>query len=327
MADAPKPYLPPRAIRNKTALDKYLSDNKITSLFPAIENQHFCYKVAGIAPGAYNPSIIRFRGRLVMVFRFHETTLKTKLGIVELDEKFNVVSGEALQLDEDETLSTEDPRLFIWKGELWLSYVLSTWPNFPSSQVKICRLYKPDRWRFSDKDQYFLPDRQTMEKNHLPIIHDDVFNIVYRSNQPQEGNPSDLSQIIYSPFEKREMKTPALRWAYGEIRGGTVPLPYDGKLISFFHSSLSNDMPPNRQRYYCACVLRKAEPPFQMLSVSKKPILYGSEAGGDETRFHHKKNVVIPYGAIEHEGGWLVSVGQNDSAALLVKIAPKDLNL
>lgn len=321
------PKLPPRIARNKIALEKYLADNKIESHFPSIENQIFTHVIKGLPAGSYNPSIIRFRGKLIMTYRFHETTLKTKLGIAELDDDFNVTSKEVLNLDEDETLSLEDCRLFIWKGELWSNFVVSTWPNFPSSQMKIAKLYKPDHWRFSDKEQYWLPDRQTNEKNHVPIVHDDVFNIIYRSNQPQEGSLADLSQIIYSPFEKREMKTPALRWAYGEVRGGTVPLPYDGKLISFFHSSLDNEMPPLARRYYLGSVLRKAEPPFQILTISKRPILRGSEIGGDPSRFHFKPKVVIPYGAIEHEGGWLVSCGQNDSASVLVKIQPKDLQL
>jgi predicted GH43/DUF377 family glycosyl hydrolase len=321
------PKLPPRIARNKSALEKYLAENKIESLWPSIENQLFTIPVKGLPIAAYNPSIIRFRGKLLMLYRFHEDTLKTKLGIAELDENFSVVSTETLNLDEDETLSLEDGRLYIWKGELWMSYVLSTSPNFPSSQMKICKLYKPDHWRQSDREQYWLPDRQTIEKNHVPIIFDDVFNIIYRSNQPQEGDLSDLSQIIYSPFEKREMKTPALRWAYGEVRGGTVPLPYDGKLISFFHSPLDNFPPPNQRNYFVGCVIRKAEPPFQMLAISKRPILRGSMVGGDKTWFHFKPQVCIPYGAIEHEGGWLISVGQNDSAALLVKIQPKDLKL
>ena len=74
-------------------------------------------------------------------------------------------------------------------------------------------------------------------------------------------------------------------------------------------------------------MLIKAGKEFETLAVSKRPILRGSEIGGDTSRFHFKPNVVIPYGAIEHEGGWLVSVGVNDSQCLLVKIKEKDLQL
>ena len=322
-----KQMIPPRVARNRTEMDKYLAAHNIVSQWPPVEQQLETVIVKGIAPGAYNPSIIRFQGRLVMTFRFHDTTLKTRIGIAELDDKFNVTYAEGLRLDEEESLSLEDGKLFIFKGDLWLNFVVSTWPNFPSAQVKNVKLYKPDRWRCSDKDQYWLPDRQTLEKNHLPLVHDDVLHIIYRQAAWQENNPNELSQVIYTPSDKREMKTPALRWPYGEIRGGTVPMPYDGKLISFFHSRLNNEMPPVTHRYYIGCLLRKAEPPFQMLSISKRPILRGSEAGGDSTRFHFKPNVVFPLGAIGHNGGWLVSVGINDSNCGLVKIQPKDLQL
>lgn len=321
----PKPA-PPRIARNRVELEKYLTSNKIQSLWPAVEQQKFAYVIKGLPQNSYNPSIIRFRGRLVMAYRFHTTTLKTQIGMAELDERFNVISAEILNLDEEENLSCEDGRLFLWKGELWLSYVLSTWPNFPSSQVKICKLSKPDHWRVSDKDQYWLPDRQTSEKNHLPVVHDDVFHIVYKSHQPENGDQSDLWQVIYSPYEKREMKSPALRWNYGEVRGGTVPLPFNGRLISFFHSSLDSFEPPNQRCYFVGSVIRKAEPPFNMLAISKKPILFGSEVGGNPC-FHHKKGVAIPYGAIEFNGDFLISVGVNDSAAMLIKITEKDLNL
>ncbi len=318
--------VPPRIQRNKSALEKHLADNGIVSLWPRIEDQKPSFIIKGLPPGAYNPSIVLYRGVVVMTYRFHDTTLKTKLGIAELDTNYSVVSQQTLDLDEDESLSIEDSRLFIWKGDLWTSFVVSTWPNYPSSQVKIAKLYKPDRWRFSDKEQYWLPDRQTMEKNHVPLVDDEVFHIIYKQAVWQDNNPNDLSQVIYSPFEKREMKTPAKRWAYGEVRGGTVPLPYKGRLISFFHSSLWNEMPPTIHRYYVGAIIRKAEPPFQMLEISKRPILRGSEIGGED-RFHAKKNVVIAYGAIEQSDGWILSVGQNDSACLLVKVTEKDLNL
>lgn len=321
------PKIQPRILRNKLALEKYLADNKIVSQWPAVELQKDSFRIEGLPRGAYNPSIIFWRGVFVMTYRYHETTLKTKLGIAELDSNFKIVSNADLNFDEEEGLSLEDSRLFIWKGELWSSFVVSTWPNYPSSQVKIAKLYKPDRWRYSDKEQYWLPDRQTMEKNHLPIIYDDVFNIVYKANQPQEGDYANLAQIVYSPQEKREMKTPALRWAFGEVRGGTVPVPYKGRLLSFFHSALWNEMPPVTHRYYVGAVLRKAVPPFNMIEISKRPILRGSEVGGDSGMFHFKPNVVIPYGVIEQSDGWILSVGQNDSACLMVRIKPEDLNL
>jgi predicted GH43/DUF377 family glycosyl hydrolase len=317
MSEIKTQFVPPRIVHNKREMDAFLAKHNIVSQWPAVTEQLPTTVVEGLFAGAYNPSIIRFQGKLLMVYRFHpDTTAATKLAIAELDDNFIVTSNQELDLRDDN--SCEDARAFVWKKELWICYVSSTWPTFPASSTKCIKLAKPDHWRASDAFEYWLPDRQTMEKNHLPLPWGDELNIIYR-NIPE--------QVIYTPADKREMKTPGLRWPFGEIRGGTVPLPYQGKLLRFFHSSMRNEMPPLRHRYYLGAMLMKAEPPFQMLAVSKRPILRGSELGGDTSRHHHKPNVVFVCGAIEHEGGWLASCGCNDSASMLVKISEKDLNL
>lgn len=320
----------PRVARNRTELDKFLAANNIKSQWPAVDNQIESVVIRNLPDSAYNPSIIRFNGKLLLSYRFHETTLKTKLGIAELDEKFTVLSTQVLDMDED--ASAEDGRLFQYGDGLYMMFTVSHFPSFPASQMKIAKLSKPDKWRISDKLDYWLPDRQTTEKNHLPLIHDGALNIIYHHNLKQDDG---LNQIVLTPSIKREMKTPALRWPWGEIRGGTPPIAFKGaggtpfcdRLISFFHSSLTNEMPPTTHRYCIGCVILKAEPPFQMLQVSKRPILRGSEIGGDEGRFHFKKNVVFAAGAIECDGGWMISVGVNDCQSLMVKITEKDLNL
>jgi predicted GH43/DUF377 family glycosyl hydrolase len=318
--------IPQRLAHNKREMDKFLTKYNIVAQWSSVEQQAETIVIRDLYSGSYNASIIRFQGKLVISYRFHpDSTAATKLAIAELDEDFRVTSNQVLDLNDES--SCEDGRLFEWKGGLWICYVSSTWPIFPASKMVCMKLTKPDHWRASDKFEYWLPDRQTLEKNHVPFPVGDDLHIIYRQNQMQEGNPEDVSQIIYSQEDRREMKTTALRWPYGEMRGGTVPLPYQGKLIRFFHSSMRNEMPPARQRYYIGAMLMKSEPPFQMLAVSKRPILRGSEVGGDSSRHHFKKNIVFSAGAIEHDGGWVISCGCNDSQSLIVKITEKDLNL
>ena len=108
--------LAPRIAHNKALMDKFLKERGIASQFPPVEQQLESVIVKGLPPGSYNPSIIRHHGKLVMTYRFHETTAKTKLGIAELDENFTVFKNETLTLDEDEGLSLEDARLFEFKA-------------------------------------------------------------------------------------------------------------------------------------------------------------------------------------------------------------------
>lgn len=317
----------PRLVHNRALMDKFLAARGIKAQWPAVEQQLESVVVGGLDAGAYNPSIAQYRGRLVMAYRFHDTTLKTKIGIAELSENLIVTGKQTLDVGEEADKSIEDGKLFVLKNDLWLNFVVSTWPEFPSSQVKNLMLTKPDHWRTSDKDMYWVSARKTMEKNHVPFVHEEVLHIIWHQAMPEDGEPK---QVIYTPADKREMKTPALRWPYGQFKGGTIPILWNGKLLSFFHSRLDNEMPikfGKGWRYYVGAVLRRAIPPFDMLAISKRPILRGSEVGGDESRFHFKPNVVFPLGAIEHGGGWLVSVGVNDSQCLLVKITEKDLQL
>lgn len=323
------PFMRQTVAHNQALLKTFLDERGIKSQWPPVTGQAESFPISGLPPGAYNPSLIRFRGRLVMAYRYHPTdSARTVLGIAELGEDLKVVSVETPDMNEDDHLSLEDPRLFIFKGELWMNYVVSTWPNFPSSQSKNVKLSKPDHWRISDKDQYWLPDRQTLEKNHCPFVHDEVLHIIWKSNlRDTDAGEEQAWQVIYTPADKREMKSAAPRWPYGEIHGGTTPLPFDGKTISFFHSKIMNDMPPTPWRYFVGSVLRRTIPPFDILAVSKKPILIGSEVGGDEGRKHFKKNVVFPAGCVEYKGTWILSVGVNDSQCVLVKLTAKDFNL
>lgn len=316
--EAKTQLISPRTAWNKARLNELLSKHNIRSQWPLVTDQLPSVVIKGLEAGSYNPSIIRFNGKLVMVYRFHpEETLVTRLGVAELDENFNVTYKQVLEINDD-NMSHEDGRLFELQGELWLSYVSSSWPTFPSCSHKYVRLSKPDHWRCDSPVEHHYKERDSLEKNHLPIPFGDKLYVLYRS-QPK--------QIVYLADSREERISEPLKWPYGEIRGGTVPLPYKGNLLRFFHSSLRNEMPPVTWRYYLACVVMEPEPPFKMLAISKRPIARGSEIGGDETRKHFKANVIFPMGAIEHNGGFCVSVGVNDSACVVLKLQEKDLNL
>lgn len=312
MPDKTIQVIPPRIVHNKNLFDKFMAEHKIAFERPPVADQLPTFKVD---VRGYNPSIIRWNGKLLMSYRYHhDGTLSTRLALAELDETFKVVENHNLELN-DESLSQEDARLFIHDGKLFMSYVASEWPRFPSATVKYVELTKPDHWRSTLPIEHPYKDRQTLEKNHLPFPQADGLKIIYKSG------------VIFKVDSRDEWLSTPDHWPYGEIRGGTVPMPYGDKLIRFFHSSLKNEMPPLRARYYCGALLMSPVPPFQTLAISSRPILYGSEVGGDDTQRQFKKAVVIPYGAIEHDGGWIISTGINDSECRLVVVKPENLNL
>jgi predicted GH43/DUF377 family glycosyl hydrolase len=253
-----------------------------------------------------------------MAYRFRRGTLRGGyLAIAELDEQFRVTSNQELAIQEEKR-ALEDPRLFEFHGGLCLSYVSFALPIFSSAVVKYVELSKPDCWRASAPVEHPYMVRCIKEKNHVPFPVGDRLHIIYR------GSPR---QIIFTAGEDTELVTPALPWPFGEIRGGTTPMAYHGKLLKFFHSSLRNEMPPLVRRYYVGAMLMEPEPPFQMLAVSRRPILRGSEVGGDGTAIHFKRNVVFPAGCVEKDGVFHLSIGINDSQSAIAKIKPEDLHL
>jgi len=316
-ADPNYQAVPPRIIYNKLLLDAFLAQRKIVSQWPPVVEQAECIIVQGLFPGGYNPSLIRFHGQLLMAYRFHRgTKYGGYLAIAELDEQFRVTGNHELVI-QDEKKAHEDPRLFEFQGRLCMSYVSCALPTF-HCLIKYVELSKPDRWLASAPVEHPYIVRNPREKNHVPFPVGDRLHLIYREN-PQ--------QIIFTAGERGDLVTPALRWPYGEIRGGTTPMAYHGKLLKFFHSSLRNEMPPLTWRYYVGAMLMEPEPPFQMLAVSKRPILRASELGGDNRVIHFNKNGVFPLGCVEKDGVFHLSIGINNSQSAIAKIKPEDLHL
>jgi predicted GH43/DUF377 family glycosyl hydrolase len=318
MPDDKIQLIPARVAHNRRLMDEYLDRNKAWNLFPPAEEQHESKKITGIFDGGYNPSIARYKGNLVMAYRYHhDGTASTRLAICDLDENLNVLTNRAFELNE-QALSQEDPRLFFYENNLWMSYVASEWPHFPVAKVRYVRLSKPDHWRADHPIDYSFPNMEAIEKNHTPLFTPDGLGIIYRHNP---------KMVVYVPRRTEPVVGDSLTWAYGEIRGGTAPIPYNGKLLKFFHSSLRNDMPPQHHRYYIGALVFNPEPPFNMVAVSKKPILFGSEGGGEKNRKHFKPKVVFPAGVVADRGGFQLSVGVNDSECRVFKIREEELHL
>jgi predicted GH43/DUF377 family glycosyl hydrolase len=312
---------------NEAKAKEWLQANGGEALFPAVSKQIKTMRVNPMAlfPTGYNPSIIRHQGRLLMAYRYHpNNNLSTRLAMAEFDEHWNVTKNVEIQVPST-SQSSEDPRLFSYQGQLWLSWVDADFPSpAPTCVVKIGRLSQiGSTWNIEDdrRLQCGKNDGSSVEKNWVFFEAADNLMWIY-SNHPQQS----VFNIAC------ELKSPSPHWPYGEIRGGTSPLPYQGKLLRFFHSSLDFEMPPTQRRYFMGAAIMEPEPPFATIAVSKTPIVIGSEIDdlseterGSSLQF--KQKVVFPAGAIIHDDGFVVSVGINDSECALLMVKEKDLKL
>lgn len=329
---------PPKAVNqvskttehNRDLCNTFINENRIRSRFPKVSEQLECLPLERdkLFPFGYNPSIIKFNGAVWMAYRYHTGKPNTSLALAKIDETGKVLSNEVLATKPGRSL--DDPRLFQVGNTVRVSWVDSSWPSNPVTSVVYVADLMPGLT--AGLEHHSLPgnDSTTIQKNYVFFAHKGMVYCIHQCSP---------SHDIYMPYGKiegvdsiiPEMSTKAPVWPYGEIRGGTVPLPYEGKLLRFFHSRLNNEWGEPKYRYYIGAYLMNPEPPFEVVRVSKRPVLFGSEID-DLTPAERKQvvrrmpNVVFPAGAIEHGEGWLLSLGVNDCQSVLCKVKPNDLH-
>ena len=319
----------PRITHNSDLCTQFIAAHKVSARYPRVTEQVATVPLekAKLVRFGYNPSILADGEGLLMAYRYHDgDTLATKLALAELDFDGKVLSNRTLEVPTNgEALSMEDPKLFRWTDEVWIEWVQSTWPNFPvSSVVKYGRL---DGNKIVNIHQPTINFPKAIEKNWVPMpAGEGLMRFIY------ECEPEHTILEVIDGNICHAHHTPGLSWAYGQIRGGTCPIQFEGKLLRFFHSGLDNEFGPQRRRYFLGALLMEPEPPFAVVATSKRPIVYGSEldnlTGAERAKCpQYKRQVVFPGGAVERDGEFWVSVGVNDSACAILRIKPEQLNL
>lgn len=309
---------------------------------PSIYQQLDAIQVAGpllpLSPRHFNPSLIRFKGRLWMSVRYHlgrEHASRCATGIVALDPKTMQPVGKTQHLNFPSTVGDEhyeDARLFMFDGHVHVSVtVMSGYvpgKNY-SCVIKYARLkLRGTTWSI---DEVFWPkygnnNGNAKEKNWAFFEHAGALYCVYSDNPERKVLKIDGDRVtaVYD--------SPAASWPWGVMRGGTSPIPYgNGKMLAVFHSSLPTEEAPHFVRYYGGAYVFEDKPPFKILLISSKPIMAGSEADGHgiDPRYSEgwKPYVVFPCGCVPDEDGWLVSLGVNDWQCAVGRITAADLSL
>lgn len=322
--------LPPRVKHNEYLFNNYMGERGLEAMFPPVHEQLATLPLnrRSLHPYGYNASIIRHNDRTLLAYRWHHAgTAATRLAVAELDISGNAITN--VQLDTGNEHSADDPRLFTVGDQLYINFVLSTWPKIPTTSVvmygKMLEV-KPHTIKGILQHGYPGNDWSGMNKNNIFFEHAGRIYVIYQSQ------PEQLVFELQGIVHKDVLSTPSLTWKWGEIKGGTLPVPYHDKLLRFFHSTLDNEPPPWRRRYYLGAMLMEPEPPFRQVALSSKPIAIGSES--DELTpmerlacIHRKPKVVFPAGCIPLQEGWCVSCGVNDCATVLLHVLEKDLHL
>lgn len=322
---------------NRKLLADYLATSKVYSRYPKVSEQAECLPLdtSKLPPFAYNPSLMFFQGHLWMTYRYHHKgDFYTRIGIAEIGDGGTILRTQDLVLHDDH--SCEDARLFSLHGEMWMSWVeakdLGKLSN--TCVVKYGRLEMPPgkdlasrSWTVTDIHQPTINsnDWTSTQKNWCFFESDENLFCLFRSY------PELKIFQVQGDVHIQELRTPGIRWPYGQIRGASI-LPFEGKLLRFFHSTTEGGIDGREHRKYIGCALMERTLPFKTLAVSSKPILYGSEIDvltpEDRKRcFHWHSGVAFPGVAMKDKDGFLMAVGVNDSACCIVRITKEMLNL
>jgi hypothetical protein len=252
--------------------------------------------------GAYNPGV----GRYLQTYRRHlplswKTILYSDNGYpIKLPRQFNGYSHE-------------DMRLFEHNGKQMASCVIAK--RTKGYQHRCIMVYgemkiKGDQWSLTNVKQpkYGNNNWRGMEKNWIFFSDGHGVCAIYGISKGRQIvlELSEGGKIIAENFTK------APTWKYGEVRGGTTPLPHpSGNLIRFFHSRTKERGMLNF-RYHIGALLMENKPPFRIVKVTEHPLVSGDEewmAG-----IHHwKPNVVFPCGARMTWNNYILSYGKNDA--------------
>lgn len=285
-------------------------------------------------PDAFNPSICRWEGRLLLSFRFipnAKDPFTSYLGVVWLDENLDP-DGPAQVLNTREPFDpvpsrAEDGRIIKVADRYYFIYSDNIEPviskgGFRLFLSEICLL----NGQFFLKDiecisKFPGEDRKVREKNWTPFDYNGTLLLTY----------SQVPHLIFCPlFGMGECMTIAstptdVDWKWGIIRGGTTAMPVDGEYLSFFHSfikmaSLHSDgkeMP----HYFMGAYTFSLEPPFPITRITPEPIVWKNFYRGPiHNRYWGSVRVVFPCGFIYDDQYIWVSYGRQDHELWIAKL-------
>lgn len=276
--------------------------------------------------GSYNPSLCRFKNRLLMSYRVHDRKdWRTNLGLCELDSALSPIWCKPILVHPElRDNAHEDLRFIVHKDKLLVSWTISQWPATTFRSVVACgELVEGDEsWRIVN---FYLPhhgknDFSATEKNWLFFSRHERLWCLYLT-----GDEQIILQMEGGIVEE-VIKSKALPWPYAPIHGGAICEGENGNLLHFFNSH--TEKKDRLLHFYRIGVAElSGQPPFDMLRISSRALVAGEEGVCLDKNPFFKSNVVFCCGAVPQNGHWLVGYGYNDCQCRIVKVTKSDLRL
>lgn len=292
-------------------------------------------------PEAFNPSVIRWKGKLLLSFRIIPNPIlkyNSEIGVVWVDENFDPISEpQILDLTpafapKEVASRAEDARLIEIKGQLFIIY-------------DDCRDYKLSKGGFRmyvaklDEENgkfiasHIMPltkfegeSKNLREKNWVPFDYQDDLHLAY----------SVVPHRIFRYVGKEACETICEtkmdpQWEWGTLRGGTPALKIDNQFyLTFFHSSKTmKSLHSDNQdvlHYFIGAYTYSLDPPFEINLISPEPIVGKNFYHGPIYKpYWHPVRVVYAAGYVQNEKVFSVVYGRQDHEMWVATIDKKGL--
>ena len=252
----------------------------------------------------FNPSMIEVDGKVVMAYR--RGHWNAKVWITTLGPDWQVVGEPKVLLEGP--VSYEDPRLFRFDGNVYVSY---TEYDGKSCSIGLSPIFRSD-WTANNRRVPKLVGRQHWEKNHA------FFQYGWDSELPMLLAVYSIAphQIIHvdGPDAYRVWQTSrAERCKYGEPRGGAPPILVGDEWFHFFHPVSYSAA---GRVYGLGVYAFEDKPPFRITRWGKRPIMTAETTPG----IGHVPGVIFPGGVIFRDNIFHISCGAHDSECWIVSV-------
>lgn len=286
-------------------------------------------------PGAYNPSIVKFKDGYLMTFRYlpnrHAMHSLSFIGVALLNDSFELIGNTQL-LDTrayftNTPSQSEDARILEWNGRYYLVFNDNMDVMAPGlsdrRDMYLVELYcENNHFHLSEPIKLVHETKYNSvlwQKNWTPFVYNSELLLTYNIS-PHEIIKPDLATGICSPLCETK---PSIRWNYGTMRGSSIPQLVDGDYLSFFHSGIVTSSASSEGRelwhYFMGAYLFSSEPPFYIKKISPSPII----APEFYTYSSYSKRVIYPGGYVVDGSTLYLAYGKDDSE---IWIATIDLN-
>lgn len=282
---------------------------------------------------AFNPSIVRWKGKILLSFRIpdQDNDWKSCIGLIWLNEDFSP-NGYPYILNTRETnpgipSRSQDARLIVNNSdELYIVFN----DNLGKKDRGIPKMFYAKVWfennHFLVKNiiplnNYEGERRKRWEKNWVPFFYNERLLFAYSINPHRIIAPFHHSCLTIAN-SKAELIWP---WGLERIFGGTPALLVKDEYLAFFHSSCGmQSVQSDRERvghYFFGAYTFEKDPPFRIKKISPSPII----ATGMYRPAISQHRIVFPGGFMMDDDFIWLTYGRDDHEIWMIKLDKEEL--